>query len=83
MKKYEIKQQDNMLFRQIRLITNDYSDYNKYIIFVNCKGYKKYENELRKMLKTGFYINGTHFMPSEKSASMSRNSIMGFVDESL
>jgi hypothetical protein len=82
MKKYEIKQQDNMLFRQIRLITGDIKEYNKYIIFLNCKGYKKYESQLRQILKEGFYINNIKFLPSEKSASMSRNSIMGFVDAS-
>lgn len=77
---YEIKQSDNMLFRQVRLITSNYSDYNKYIVFMDCKGWKSKEKELRNILENGFYVNKTHFLPTEKSASMSRNAVLGFVD---
>lgn len=83
MKLYEIKQSDNMLFRQVRLITNDNSSYNKYIIFVDCKGWKSREKQLKEILRQGFYINDTLFLPSEKSASMSRNATLGFVDASI
>ncbi len=80
---YEIKQSDNMLFRQVRLITNDSSKFNKYIIFLDCKGWKSKEAELREILQDGFYVNGTHFITTEKSASMSRNCVIGFVDASI
>jgi len=38
---YLIQQQDNQLFRQVRKITNNYSKYNPYVIFVDAKGGKK------------------------------------------
>ena len=82
-KKYYIKQSDNMLFRQVRLITKDTRQYNKYIIFVDCKGWQSKEDKLREILRNGFYINSTLFLPTEKSASMSRNSVVGFVDASI
>jgi hypothetical protein len=82
-KMYEIKQSDNMLFRQIRLITNTNSRFMKYIIFVDCKGWRSKEKELRELLQNGFYLNGIHFIATEKSASMSRNSVIGFVDASI
>lgn len=78
-KLYEIKQSDNMLFRQIRLITSDNKDYNKYIVFVDCKGWKSRQENLREILRNGFKINNALFLPTEKSASMSRNAVIGFV----
>ena len=33
--RYKIRQQDSAMLRQIRLITGDYGNFNKYIIFVN------------------------------------------------
>ena len=96
-KKYEIKQGGNPLFRQIRIITGDNSTYNKYVIFVDCKGwnYKSKEETdskvktgsreliLRDFLRNGISVNGVKYVMSEKSASMSRNSIMGFVAEEI
>ena len=79
-KLYEIKQSDNMLFRQVRLITNDHNKYNKYIVFLDCTGWKSKEKQLREILRNGFHVNGVHFIHTEKSASMSRNSVIGFVD---
>ena len=32
--RYKIRQQDSAMLRQIRLITGDYGNFNKYIIFV-------------------------------------------------
>ena len=82
-KLHNIKQSDNMLFRQVRLITNKFNKFNKYIIFVDCTGWKSKEKELRHILRNGFYVNGTLFISTEKSASMSRNSVIGFVDSSI
>ena len=82
-KMYEIKQSDNMLFRQVRLITRNFRKYNKYIIFVDCTGWKSRQDQLKKILRDGFYINNVHFLPTEKSASMSRNSVVGFVCASI
>lgn len=81
--KYEIKQQDNMFFRQIRLITGKSDMYNPYVVFVNCKGCGKLNKELDFIIRNGFYINGVHFVITEKSASMSRNAILGFIDAEI
>lgn len=82
-KQFEINQQDNMLFRQIRLITKDTSKFNKYVVFVDCKGGKSYENELKTLVVNGFNIGSQHFEYSERSASMVRTSILSFVDNSI
>ena len=34
-------QQDNLLFRQIRLVNNDFEKFNKYIVFVECNKVKQ------------------------------------------
>jgi hypothetical protein len=80
-KNYLIKQQDNPLFRQIRLITKDSSRYNPYVIFVNAKGGQSYEVELSKIVLDGIKINGTKYLMSERSASMVRTGILSFVNE--
>lgn len=81
--KYVINQQDNMLFRQIRLITGDFNKTNKYIVFVNCKGGKNHADALSEIVRNGFYLGNTHYVMSERSASMVRTSILSFVDESI
>lgn len=95
--RYNIKQGDNPLFRQIRIITKTESEFNPYVIFLDCKGYgvkTKYEKEnkvkigekeriLRDFLENGIIINGIKFLMTEKSASMSRNSIIGFIDSRI
>lgn len=78
-------QQDNLLFRQTRLITNDFDKYNKYIIFVGCHGIKQSNSteksdKLREILKNGFYVNQRKFVICESSGSMTRNAILSFVD---
>jgi hypothetical protein len=78
---YYINQQDNMFFRQLRLITDHFKKNNPFIVFIDCKGCKESTEELIKILNYGFIINGQHFVMTEKSASMSRNAILGFVDE--
>lgn len=82
-KRYHIKQQDNMLFRQVRLITKEDTDFNSYVIFVDCKGAKTREDSLARIVMEGFYINGEHFVLSERSASMTRNFILSFVSENI
>lgn len=81
-KKYYILQQDNMLFRQIRLITNTppFEKYNPYILFVDCHGWKTLEEQLDTLINNGFIVSGKNFIISERSSSMNRNSILSFVD---
>lgn len=82
-RKYRINQQDNMLFRQIRIITKDNSKFNPNVIFVDCKGAKTREDSLSQLVKDGFKLNGEHFVLSERSASMTRNFILSFVNEKI
>lgn len=78
-----IKQQDNMLFRQIRRISGDYSSFNRYCIFMSCEGSKSRNDDFVKVLENGIYVNSTHFTLSERSASMTRQGILSFVDDSV
>lgn len=80
---YLINQQDNMLFRQIRLITGNSDKRNDYIIFVNCKGGKAYQDAIAHAICNGFYIGETHYVVCERSASMVRTSILSFIDENI
>ena len=82
-KEFLITQQDNLLFRQIRLITNNDGKYNPYIIFVDIHGAKNYQEELSEIITNGFIYNKRRYVVSERSASMTRNSILSFVDLSI
>ncbi len=81
--KYYIKQQDNQLFRQIRLITKNKSKYNKYFVFVDCKGGQSHKDEIEKLVLNGFKLIGSDFDDSERSASMTRTQILSFVDSTI
>ena len=80
---YEIKQGDNMMFRQIRLVTGHTETFNPYIIFVDCKGFHNDKDTMHSLLSNGFYVNGVHYDFTERSASMCRNGIIGFIDSSI
>ena len=81
--RFLINQQDNMLFRQIRLITGDSGKRNDYIIFVNCKGGKSHQEAMENIIQHGFWVDYRHYVICERSASMARTSILSFVDESI
>lgn len=76
---FVISQQDNQLFRQIRLITKDDANFNEWIVFVDCNGISDKETPLSHIISNGFTINGEKYVLSERSASMTRNAIMSFV----
>lgn len=76
-------QQDNQLFEFVRDISRDQSQHIKGIVFVDCKGYKNKQRELEHILQNGFKINDIRYVMSEKSASMSRTSMLSFVRESI
>ena len=81
---FTVLQQDNMLFRQIRLITNDKTGmYIPWVIFVNCSGGRSNEEGLSELITNGFYFNNRRYVISERSASMVRQSILSFIDERL
>ena len=52
--KYHIKQQDNQLFRQIRIVTNDNRSFNKWIVFVDCSSGKNHPDAIERIVKKGF-----------------------------
>lgn len=77
---YYVPQGDNMLFRQLRMITGDFGKTVNSFVFVSCSNSSK-TDAIEHIIRYGFNINGQHFVMSERSASMTRSSILGFVDE--
>ena len=75
-----IKQQDNPLFRLIRIITHDKRRYNPYVIFVSSERSCKSEENIRHLVYEGIVVNGQRYVFSERSASMTRTGIFSFVD---
>ena len=82
-KEFLIAQQDNLLFRQIRLITRNNNKYNPYIIFIDIHGGKNHQDDLSELIQDGFIYNKRRYVISERSASMTRNAILSFVDISV
>lgn len=84
---YIIKEADNAFFRQLRRISPERNgtkdNYMRDIIFVNFKKRKSNREAIAKAAKEGFYFNGRHFKMSDKSASMQRNAVLGFIDSSI
>lgn len=79
----EIKQQFNHLFRIIK--NNKQINNNKIddVIFIDCHRHKNYPQELDGILRYGVSINGVVYKYWGKSASMSRNGILGLVSEEM
>jgi len=82
-RQYEIKQADNLLFHQIRRITGSSTDCARLIAFVDCKGCSADVDNLTELILHGFTVNGERFVLGERSASMTRNSILSFVHHSI
>ena len=80
---YFVDQQDNSLFRQIRLLAYDDSKYNKFIVFVDCSIGKNYPDHMKTLITKGFKWGKQHFVPSERSASMVRTAMLSFIDSRL
>ena len=78
-----VLQQDCMMFRQIRNITGKNQKFVKQIIFIDCNGSKGKKENIRKLVINGFVVNGKRFYISERSASMTRNAILGFISEDI
>lgn len=84
---FEIKQQYNHLFR---IIINFYKDKKIHIenkiedvLFIDCKNNKNYQLELDSVLRHGVIVNGKTYKYWGKSASMSRQGILGLVSSDL
>lgn len=82
-RQFYVNQQDNLLFRQIRLITKDNDTFQKYITFVNCKGFSSHKDILTELVLNGYRFHSAPFTISERSASMTRNQILSFADASI
>ena len=82
-KRFQVKQQDNMLFRQIRLMTYETDKYNRFVVFVNCVGGQNKKPAMKRLIQHGFKIGKQEFVVSERSASMVRQGILSFVDKRL
>lgn len=82
-RRFQIKQQDNMLFRQIRLMTYETDKFNRFVVFVNCVGGQNKKKEMTRLIHRGFRLGKQEFVVSERSASMVRQGILSFVDKRL
>jgi hypothetical protein len=83
---YSIKQQYNHLFRIILNNKDNEDTKNKIIkdvLFIDCKNHKNYMSELDSILKDGVVVDGTKYIYWGKSASMSRQGILGLVSEEM
>ena len=80
---FTVNQQDNMLFRQLRIVLGKTGKYIPEIVFVDCNGARSKKDEIRKLVIDGFILNGVHFVMCERSASMTRNAILSFCDEAV
>ena len=58
-RRFRVRQQDNLLFRQIRRLTHTNSGFNPYIVFVDTKGASQQKEPLNRLLISGFTLNGT------------------------
>lgn len=72
-----------MMFRQIQDVTKNYGEYIKEVVFVDCNGCRSRIEEIKKIVEDGFNIDDEHYVYSERSASMTRNAILGFISEKI
>lgn len=80
---YCVEQQSNQLFEFVQKLTNNYSNELIDIVFVECKNGSSKPKQLKQFLSDGFYINNMKYTLSVKSASMSRQSTVSMVTESI
>lgn len=82
-KEYTIKQQYNHLFRILKNKNRIKNNHIKDVLFIDCKNNSNYQNQLDSMLRQGVTVNNIKYKYWGKSASMSRNGILGFVSENM
>lgn len=83
LEKYIIKQQHNHLFRILENKDRVENNYLKDVLFLDCKNNQTYSKQLDDVLRKGVMINGVRYKYWGKSASMSRNGILGFISEEV
>ena len=80
---FKVLQGDNMMFRQIRMISVDDSKFQKYVVFVDATGGQNKPKAIKRLIEHGFKINGNTYLFSERSASMVRQSMFSFVEKHI
>lgn len=81
--KFQVLQGDNMLFRLVRMISNDYDKYQKFVVFVDSTGCQNKPDVLKRILEKGFSIGKFKYVLSERSASMVRQNMLSFVESHI
>lgn len=80
---FTVLQGDNMMFRQIRMISMNDDKFQKFVVFVDATGGYNKPKALERLVKHGFKINGETYLFSERSASMVRQSMLSFVERHI
>lgn len=80
---HHIRQQDNQLFRLVRLVTKTRSTYNPFVIFVDCSGISDASEAIKHLVYEGVVLHGRRFVMSERSASMTRVGVVSMIDERI
>lgn len=85
LKEHSLKQQHNLLLRQIKLITKNEDNFIKEFILIDCSvGNKKnYQEKFDSLLRYGFNLNNDKFVLFGKSSSQAKEGIICFVQESI
>lgn len=83
MEQYKVLQGDDMLFRQIRLISDDQNKFQRFIIFVDATGGQNHPDAIDHLVEHGFKFNGQKYLFCERSASMVRQSMLSFVERHI
>lgn len=77
---HHIRQQENQLFRLVRMVTKTESRYNPFVIFVDCSGVSNYEESIRHIIYEGVLVHDVKYVMSERSASMTRVGVISLID---
>lgn len=80
---HHIRQQDNQLFRLIRIVTKTGSRYNPFVIFIDCSGVSDVGEAIRHLVYEGVTLHGKKFVVSERSASMTRVGVISMIDSDI
>lgn len=80
---FKISQQYNHLFRIIKRYKNIVNKVIEDVIFIDCKNNKNYQEVLENIIRNGVIVNGKRYLYWGKSASMSRNGVLGMVSEEM
>ena len=80
---HHIRQQDNQLFRLVRLVTKTKSRYNPFVIFIDCGGVSDAAEAIKHLIYEGVLLHGRRYVMSERSASMTRVGVISMIDEQI